>query len=586
MSDLTSGWLAALKKMLQSTGQLVRDQPKGGNPMNDFRLAWAALKNMLRAAARDPLWAFVAIVAGPFRAAGYVLRAGVFFFIVLAVVGGGLMLLMQWAGIQRGDVLWYVGNFALTAFLVLFVFRLVSLPLIQHFGDMDADTHGSARFATDRETAPLTRSQAGLLIGRDPKTKRLLRYDGPAHLLTMAPTRTGKGVGTIIPNLLTADRSVICIDPKGENAKIASRARQRFGPVHVLDPFGVTSKPSAAFNPLDVLDPDGLDVAEDASTLADALVYDEPGMAGEAHWNEEAKALIAGVILHIAAHEPRDRRTLATLRECLTLAPEAFTALLKQMQAATAAGGLIARAANRHLGKSDREAAGVLSAAQRHTHFLDSPRMTAVLARSDFRFADLKARTATIFLVLPPDRLSTYSRWLRLLITQSLTDMARAPGKPPAPVLYLLDEFAALGHLAPVERAMGLMAGYGVQLWPILQDVHQLRATYGQRAGTFLSNAGVLQIFGVNDHESARLVSDLLGQGTAVFRTMGQALDSEKSGISFGEHHSGRPLLTPDEVRNLPQHAELLFLAGQRPIVAGKLAYYADPEFKGSFDAG
>ena len=189
-----------------------------------------------------------------------------------------------------------------------------------------------------------------------------------------------------------------------------------------------------------------------------------------------------------------------------------------------------------------------------------------------------------MFLVLPPDRLATYSRWLRLLVSQSLIDMARDPVKPAAPVLYLLDEFAALGHLAPVERAMGLMAGYGVQLWPILQDVHQLRATYGARAGTFLSNAGVLQVFGVNDHESARLVSDLLGQETAVFKTMGQALDSDKSGISYGEHHSGRPLLTPDEVRTLPQHVEILFLAGQRPILAGKLAYYADPEFRGLFD--
>ena len=137
-------------------------------------------------------------------------------------------------------------------------------------------------------------------------------------------------------------------------------------------------------------------------------------------------------------------------------------------------------------------------------------------------FADLKNRTGTVFLVLPPDRLSTYSRWLRLLVTQSQLEMARVPGTPATPVLYLLDEFAALGHLAPVERAMGLMAGYGVQLWPILQDVHQLRATYGTRAGTFLSNAGVLQVFGVNNHDSARLVSDLLGQGTAVFRTMGQ----------------------------------------------------------------
>jgi type IV secretion system protein VirD4 len=228
--------------------------------------------------------------------------------------------------------------------------------------------------------------------------------------------------------------------------------------------------------------------------------------------------------------KPRGRRTLATLREYLTLAPEAFAALLKDMQASDAAGGLVARAANRHLGKSDREAAGVLSAAQRHTHFLDSPRMTAVLGRSDFRFADLKRRNVTVFLVLPPDRLSTYSRWLRLLVAQSLTDMARDPAKPAVPVLYLLDEFAALGHLAPVERAMGLMAGYGVQLWPILQDVHQLRATYGQRAGTFLSNAGVLQVFGVNDHDSARLVSDLLGQETVVFQTMSRALDAEKPG--------------------------------------------------------
>ena len=162
--------------------------------------------------------------------------------------------------------------------------------------------------------------------------------------------------------------------------------------------------------------------------------------------------------------------------------------------------------------------------------------------------------------------------------------MARNPTKPAVPVLYLLDEFASLGHLAPVERAMGLMAGYGVQLWPILQDIHQLRATYEKRAGTFLSNAGVLQIFGVNDHESARLISDLLGQETVVFQTMGRNLDSGDLGISLSQQHTARALMTPDEVRNLPKEVELLFLAGQRPIVAAKLAYYADPEFKGSFD--
>ena len=553
--------------------------------MSQARLAWGAFKNMMRQAARDPLWAFVALLAAPFRIWKPLLGLLFLLVIVLFVVGFGGRFALEQMGFRVGSVPVLLLDLVTLLVLLALAFRFLTNPLIIHFGDMDGETHGSARFATDKETAALARADSGLLIGRDGKTGKLLRYDGPAHLLTMAPTRTGKGVGTIIPNLLTADRSVICIDPKGENAKIAGRARQQFGPVHVLDPFGVTGQPSAAFNPLEGLDPAGLDVAEDASTLADALVFDEPGMAGEAHWNEEAKALIAGLILHIAASEPRDRRNLATLREALTLAPEAFAALLKDMQASTAASGLIARAANRHLGKSDREAAGVLSAAQRHTHFLDSPRMVAVLGRSDFRFADLKRRNVSVFLVLPPDRLATYSRWLRLLVAQSLTDMARDPAKPAVPVLYLLDEFAALGHLAPVERAMGLMAGYGVQLWPILQDVHQLRATYGQRAGTFLSNAGVLQVFGVNDHDSARLVSDLLGQETVVFQTMSRALDSDKSGISYGEQHTARSLLTPDEVRNLPQHVELLFLAGQRPIVAGKLAYYADAEFRGLYDA-
>ena len=119
----------------------------------------------------------------------------------------------------------------------------------------------------------------------------------------------------------------------------------------------------------------------------------------------------------------------------ISFEPENFRGLLKLMQDSTAAGGLIARAANRHLSKADREAAGVLSSAQRHTHFLDSPRMAAVMARSDFRFAQLKDRTASVFLVLPLDRLGTYSRWPRLMVAQAITDMARSPVQTPAPVL-------------------------------------------------------------------------------------------------------------------------------------------------------
>ncbi|MBY5376916.1 type IV secretory system conjugative DNA transfer family protein (plasmid) [Rhizobium leguminosarum] len=116
-----------------------------------------------------------------------------------------------------------------------------------------------------------------------------------------------------------------------------------------------------------------------------------------------------------------------------------------------------------------------------------------------------------------------------------------------------------------------------------MDDTHGTARFAGQRAGTFLSNAGVLQVFGVNNHDSARLVSDLLGQETVVFNTAARALDSERNGLSFAEQHVAPPLLTPDEVRNMHANTELLFIAGQRPIVATKLRYYSDPEFAGLF---
>ncbi len=461
------------------------------------------------------------------------------------------------------------------------------------FGRWRGDSHGSARFAGKKELRSLERAN-GLLIGRNPDTGKLLSYDGPAHLLTLAPTRAGKGVGTVIPNLLLAERSVLVIDPKGENARIAGAARERFGTVHVLDPFGVSGRPPAAYNPLDRLSADSPDLSEDATSLADALVVDPAHQTGDAHWNEEAKALIGGLIMFCVAHEEPARRNLGAVREYLTLPPDRMADLVKLMQDSDAADGLVARAANRFAGKADREAASVLSNAQRHTHFLDSPRIAKAMARSDFQFADLRHRITSVFLVLPPNRLDAYSRWLRLLVSQALQDIARdaetplgpqIAAQPPverlkAPALFLLDEFAALGRLEAVERAMGLMAGYGLQLWPILQDMSQLRDLYGQRASTFVANAGVQQVFGVNDYETAKWLSQTMGQGTIGYQT-----ESHKPGDmpTTGTSITGRDLLTPDEIMQLPPELQLLRVQGQPTAIAGKLRYYADREFAGLF---
>jgi len=509
--------------------------------------------------------------------------------------------------------LFVIGGFALGMVLGQ---TLVRLPAFAHFGAVAmlcplggavigyvmgragagtataSTVHGSASFATERQIQASLGGGDGLIVGRENKRHgRLLRYGGQAHLLTIAPTRSGKGVGAIIPNLLTAERSILCIDPKGENARVAASARHRLGPVYVLDPFGVSGVPTAAFNPLDALHRESLDLAEDAALVADALVYDPPGQVGDAHWNEEAKALIGGLILHVVT-DPGQSSNLATVRDLLTLAPDKFYDLLRQMQQNPAAGGLVARAANRHLGKSEREATSVLSSAQRHTHFLDSQRMVQVLSRSDFRFEDLKAGTATVFLVLPPERLATHARWLRLLVAQAINAMARSPTRPAAPVLFLLDEFAALGRLEPVERAFGLMAGYGLQLWPILQDKHQLWSVYGERAGTFLSNAGLIQVFNVADVETASWVSKSIGATTVAYQTTGTSvskspgrflLDQTTTGASTSVHLTRRDLLTPDEVMRLDASLEILLPQGQAPVIARKVRYFADPEFQGLF---
>ena len=504
------------------------------------------------------------------------------------------MLVQLWLTNLLGDSGFFSGVIRMGVFVLLYLVAWVMVAVLwaqMHrldtlFRKDRGDSHGSARFASKAERKAF-QSEDGLLIGRDIGTGKLMRYDGPAHLLTLAPTRAGKGVGTVIPNLLTVPRSVLVIDPKGENAKIAGEARKRLSTVHILDPFGVTGLPASAYNPLGRLDAESLDLGEDAASLSEALVMDPPGQQSDAHWNEEAKALLSGLIMFAVAHEEADRKTLATVREYLTLPPEKFRALLELMQDSAAAGGLIARAANRFLGKSDREAASVMSSAQRHTHFLDSPRIVTATARSDFQFSALRHDLTSIFLVLPPNRLDAYSRWLRLLVAQALQDLARDAEAAQAgaqrlkqPALFLLDEFAALGRLEAVERAMGLMAGYGLQLWPILQDMSQLRDLYGARANTFVANAGVLQTFGVNDFETAKWLSQMIGRETTGYQT-----ESHKPGDapSTSYNVTARDLMTPDEIMQIPPHVQLLRVQGKPVIIARKLRYFADREFDGLY---
>lgn len=448
-----------------------------------------------------------------------------------------------------------------------------------------SDSHGSAHWG-DGEAL---RRPSGLLLGR--QGRRLLRVVGEGHVLTVAPTRSGKGVSAVIPNLLDYPGSVLVTDPKGENYAVTARWRRGLGaPVYAFDPFGV-AEAGANYNPLDLIDAASAEAVDDARLIADMLVLPGAREGEQAFWNEEARGVLTGLILHVAANAPAELRTLTQVRALLTLPPEPFTDLLEEMQGTQAAGGLVARAAARILQKADKERSGVLSTAQSHTHFLDSPRMARVLERSTVDLSVLKREAVSVYLILPTDRMDAYARWLRLMIGCALLAMARTRGQPKERVLFLLDEFAHLGRMHPVQRDIGLAGGFGVTFWLIVQDLSQLKSTYGETWLTFLANIGVLQAFGINDWDTAEYLSKMTGEATIHVES-----EHHSSGVSRGSHaqrqlgagrtrsEQGRRLLLPDEVRRLPRDAELLFVKGDAPLLVERLNYLHAREFRGRAD--
>ena len=470
-----------------------------------------------------------------------------------------------------------------TAFVSLLAITLMSRP--RRTRTPPSDSHGSARWGSGESLSAASGLELGRLRGR------VLRYDGDGHVITIAPTRTGKGVSAVIPNLLHYPGSVVVTDPKGENHAVTARRRGELGSrVHALDPFGVVGG-TASFNPLDLIDVMSPDASDDAWMLADMLVVLEGRLHDEAFWNEEARALLAGVILHVAASAPAELRNLSHVRFLITLPPEQFQIMLDEMLESEAVGGLVSRSAARLLQKADRERSGVISSAQSHTHFLDSPRMERVLTTSTFALTDLKRSRVSIFLILPPERVDTHRGWMRIMTACCMLAMTRVPGPPPARVLFLLDEFANLGRMRPVERAISLAAAYGASFWLLLQDLAQLKSAYSEHWQTFVANADVLQTFGINDWETAEYISKLTGEATIQV-----ASENASQGVSRGKNTSrqrsaaqtiaekGRRLLLSDEVRRLRDGDELLFTRGGEPILARRLDYLRDPECLGQAD--
>ena len=427
------------------------------------------------------------------------------------------------------------------------------------------------------------RSLGRYLRGAENFEERLI-YGGERHVLLFGPNGSGKGTRFLMPNLLQMqDCSIVVIDPKGELAAVTAPYRRTIGDVAIINPFGVLvdvyeDLKSAGFNPLRALDPLLPSFNADASWLAEALITIE---GNDPHWGLSARKLVSALIMH-AVLEYGDRATLGDVRRLLTdpsvepdkANPEGL-GLVNTARKMYAAPLPALRTKAGQFMLVNREVQSIVSSADTQTEALDDAEIADDLTKPGIDFRELKKRPLTVYLILPPDMMERHGRWLRLVLSSALRALMRRRQAGEMPVYFLMDEFAALGHLSIIETTWALVRGYGIQLVPILQDLNQLEQLYRQRWQTFIGMAGVTAAFGPNDLRTAEWLSRRSGDTTetAIGYNQSVGFGPQQGGVNYNQIKV--PRLTQHEFFDTPEGHAHIWLAGMANRVPTYMpAYY------------
>ncbi|MGE5515176.1 MAG: conjugal transfer protein TraG [Bacteroidota bacterium] len=448
-----------------------------------------------------------------------------------------------------------------------------------------ATTYGSARWAVSEEVAKAGLfADRGVLLGRF--DHHFLRHDGPEHVLCFAPTRSGKGVGLVVPTLLAWPGSAIVHDIKGENWTLTAGWRSKFSHCLLFDP---TDARSAAYNPLLEVRR-GANEVRDVQNIADVLVDPEGSIEKRNHWEKTSHALLVGAILH-GLYAEADK-TLAGVAAFLSDPARPIAKTLAVMMRTPHLGEkgvhpVVAQTARELLNKSENERSGVLSTAMSFLGLYRDPVVAQVTRRCDWRIADLveAEHPVTLYLVVPPSDISRTKPLIRLVLNQigrRLTERLEDAGRRHR-LLLMLDEFPALGRLYFFESALAFMAGYGLKSFLIAQSLNQIEKAYGPN-NSILDNCHVRVAFASNDERTAKRISDSLGTATelrAMKNYAGHRLAPWLSHLMVSRQETARPLLTAGEVMQLDPADELVLVSGCPPIRAKKLRYYRERAFAG-----
>ena len=447
--------------------------------------------------------------------------------------------------------------------------------------------HGTARWAVKKEIKQMGfNHQEGVVLGKFPGFG-ILAHNGPEHILLNAPTRSGKGVGFIIPTLFAWLGSVVVLDIKKENWSITSMFRKKFSHVICFEP---TSEDGACWNPLLEVRK-GSNEVKDVQNIADVLVDPSGSIKVRDHWAKTGHTLLVATILHVLYAEPD--KTLAGVANFLADPNRDIIKTLDYMKTTMHLGNkphpVIASTAQEMLNKSEPELSGVLSTAMSFLALYRDQIVARNTSKSDFKINDLMnaAYPVSLYLVVPAgdlDRLIPLHRLIINMICRRLTEVAIGAGGSPHKhkLLLLLDEFAALGCMDFFKKSLGFMAGYNIKCMLVCQSYSNIYEHYGLKNSIF-DNCHIRATMAPNDPDTAKSISGSLGQTTVKSHHMnftGKRLAPFLANISVADQEIARNLLNPDEVQKLPKDKIILMVANNHPIIADKIFYYNEEPFK------
>ncbi|BBU68760.1 type IV secretory system conjugative DNA transfer family protein [Fluviibacter phosphoraccumulans] len=463
--------------------------------------------------------------------------------------------------------------------------------------------HGSARWANDKEirNAKLVQDD-GIVIGKH--KEEILRFPGQQFVLLAAPTRSGKGVGVVIPNLLTYTGSVVVLDIKQENYNItAGYRKEALGQeTWLFNPFAEDREPETGraaprthrYNPLSSIT-DGVFRVGDILAIGNAIW---PTGGKDAFWNDNARNLFLAIVLFLT--ELRDHRLKD---ESLPHYPVIMGEVLRQ-SSGRGSGQSVKKylqslietypwlssecldATANFLSASDDVLASILSTFNAPLTIWRNPIVDAATSHNDFDLADVRTRPMSVYIGITPDHLEDAKLLVNLVFSQLVNLNTKQlpqdnPTKYRYPCLLLMDEFTAIGKVNILAKAVSYIAGYNLRLLPIIQSLSQLESVYGREdARTFVTNHAMQILFAPREQKDANEYSEMLGtfteKGISESRSK-QILDPKGSSESISDQK--RALMLPQELKELGQWKEIVLLENTKPILCDKIRYYDDPAF-------